>query len=266
MPQKFRNTPKPAFKKGEWIVSLEFILKFYDCYMRERHLRKAAAALEVSLATINKLVAECDEIKLAREMADHFRHQSNLAKYVMRNLSPEARKTWEELQTKTTAEEVEELFKCHPVKLRQQLFCHALLSSCYDVSDSCRMVGINRNVIEMWRHDLDFLQMLEEVRFHKKNFFENALLGLVAESHPGAVIFANRTINADRGYSEKLEVTNRTEEISASDFDISDLDLDLETQRKILKAIEKKKRERQQDNEQDENDPAPGKAMAFLEI
>src|SRR5690606_14891883 len=112
----------------------------------------------------------------------------------------------------------------------QQLFCHALLHTAYDISKACHMVGISFNTLNKWRNDLEFLQMLEEVQFHKKNFFENALIGLVGESHPGAVIFANRTLNADRGYSDKLELTHETKETGRMNFDIADLDLDVPTQ------------------------------------
>ena len=73
----------------------------------------------------------------------------------------------------------------------------------------------------------------------KKNFFESSLIGLVEEGHPGAVIFANKTVNADRGYSEKLRIEHTAQ---GNDLiDINELELDLDTRKKILDAIRSKK-------------------------
>jgi hypothetical protein len=145
-------------------------------------------------------------------------------------------------------ETIEKIFSGKAVQLRQQLFIHALCHTGFDLSKACRMVGINRMLIEQWRRDAEFLQLLEEVQFHKKNFFEKALIGLVAEGHPGAVVFVNRTLNADRGYSEKLEV-NHSGSVGNQSFALDDLDLDLETRKKILLAIRKRNQKQPERNQ-----------------
>jgi hypothetical protein len=114
----------------------------------------------------------------------------------------------------------------------------------HDLSKACAMVAVRRHDIEKWKTDLDFLQMLEEVRFHKENFFEKGLIGLCAEGHPGALLFVNRTYNKHRGYGETLEI-NGAGANRGDEWDVSGLDLDFETMKKVLKAIEKKKAERE---------------------
>jgi hypothetical protein len=117
-------------------------------------------------------------------------------------------------------------------------------------------VGISRGYMEKWKEDPEFLQMLEEIQFHKKNFYERALIGLVAENHAGAILFVNKTYNADRGYSERLDL-NVNAQTGRVDWSIDDLDLDLETQKKLLAAIERKKREEGASEDFDDPEVAP---------
>lgn len=257
---------KIIHKKGHrWNVDLEFILAFYDAYLREKNLQKVAASLEIRPWNLQDLIKKHPELQQAKEAADRNRVKSKLANYALSHLSPECRKIWNKLESLDTYEEIDELFKGKSVRLRQQLFCHAILHTGYDVSKACSLVGINRGVMNKWRDDLEFMAMLEEVQFHKKNFFENGIVALCHDLHPGALIFANRTINADRGYNEKLEITGQKQVLGpVTDFDISDLELDLETQRKILAAIEKWKKTHAVELEEDyDEEDSPAKIQAL---
>ncbi len=82
---------------------------------------------------------------------------------------------------------------------------------------------------------------MDELNEAKKDFFENALMGLIDCGYPGAIVFANRTQNADRGYNEKIQLEH-TGNVTHSMIDLSELNLDIETRRKILDAIREKNR------------------------
>jgi hypothetical protein len=237
----------PHKKNTRWKVDLEFILTFYDCYVRQQSLRVAAAALNMRLTQLTLLIRNNTELQLAQEMADQNRPKSTLKHYILTSLSKETRVIWDRLTKTKTLEEIDAVFHKRPIKMRQQLFCHAILHTGYDISRACAMVGVDRMQMEKWKGDLEFLQMLEEVQFHKKNFFEHALIGLVTEGYPGAVIFANRTINRDRGYSEKVTIESNLAGVQV-DWDIADLDLDVATMKKVLDAIERKKARAQQED------------------
>jgi len=230
-------------KNGSWNVDLEFILIFYDAFLREPALKRVAKdVFETTEGTLAKLIEKHPELAQAKALAEHNRQRGALGSYVLKNLSKEARETWEKLTSLTTFEEIEALFRNRPQRLRQQLFCHAIIHTGHDISKACAMVGVDRRKMENWKTDLAFLQMLEEVQFHKKNYWEHALHNLGMEGYPAAIIFANRTLNRDRGYGDDIVIDMGP--AGRHDFEWEELAglLDVETQKKILDAIELRKK------------------------
>ncbi len=226
-------------------LGLRFIISFYDAYLRERNLTSVARSLGISPTTINKKVLRHPVLGKVMELADEFRKANSMKDYVLDNLSPSARKTWEDLElVRNDWEAVDALFRGKPRKLRQELFVHSLLGNGFNVSRAMKDVGVDKAMLSSWRQDLDFLELMEEAHFHKKNFFENKFLGLVAESHPQAVIHANKTINADRGYGDKLSIAHSGDSGATAQLRIEDLPLDTETKMKVLEAIRQVKEER----------------------
>lgn len=226
-------------KNGHWNVDLEFIITFYHEYLMERNWAKVCAALEMKPTQLLRLIEKYPELQQAKALAESNRHRPIMSNYIMRNLSPQARQTWTKLTTVDSQEEIDALFKGRPERLRQELFCHAILHTGYDYSKACQMVGIDYRKMQSWKSDLDFCQMLEEIKWHKKNFFEKGVLNLVAEGHPGAIIFVNRTVNRDRGYAEEVPDAEIKDQL---DYGLDELELDLPTMKKVLEAIEKKKK------------------------
>lgn len=229
-------------KNGKFDMDLMFILAFYDAYIRERSLKVVAEVFGMRLTALMTKIATHPELQQAKAFADEHRNKGYLGNYVVKNLSKEARAVWNKIQDLSTQEEIDAIFKGRPLRIRQQLFCTAVLYTGFDLSKATSMIGINRGEIDRWKKDPDFLQMLEEIQFHKKNFFEKALIGLVHENHPGAIIFVNRTYNRDRGYSDQIDLNVHAQE-GATEFSLEELisDMDLPTQKKLLAAIEKRK-------------------------
>ena len=224
--------------------TLSMILDFYDCCIREEDFTKVCEALEVPYNTMVSYIERYPAMAKAQKVAEQKRGtRRSLSDYVFKRLSPEAQKVWEEIQGgKSSSKQIDQILTGKTKQLRQELFIHALVCSSFDLSTACRRVGISRSLLEYWRvNDMEFRAMIDEIQWHKKNFFEKSLVQLVEVGHPGATMFVNRTINADRGYSEKMQVEHSGTVHHSVGFDIDDLDLDIETRRKILEAVRKKK-------------------------
>jgi len=162
--------------------------------------------------------------------------------YVFKHLSDEARETWKELKFWVEHEggqvQIQRILGGRARKIRQELFIHALVSTHYDMSRALSMTGLAKSTLDHWvAEDLHFAQLFDEIQWHKKNFFEKAMLDLVAERNPLATVWVNKTVNADRGYSEKIQVQHS---IADAGFTFEDLDLDVDTRRKVLAAIRKR--------------------------
>jgi hypothetical protein len=230
-------------KNGTFNVDLAFVIQFYDAYLREKNLAQVASTFGVTPWNLQKIIERHEELKLAVAMADENRKKGILANYVLANLSPKARAVWDKIMKLNSYEEVDAVFKGHPVKLRQQLFCTAILFTGHDNSKALRMVGIDYNHLTKWKQDAEFLQMLEEVQWHKKQFFQKALIGLVAEGHPGAIVFVNRTVNADMGYSERLDLNVQGQAGNDVRWELDQLNLEPAVLKKVLEAVERKNKE-----------------------
>lgn len=125
---------------------------------------------------------------------------------------------------------------------RQQLFLHGLVACNFNTTEACRRTMVSKPVLKRWCREKDFCQLLEYVNEAKKDFFESALVDLVANGDSPATVFANKTYNRDRGYNEKQQI-----EISGSVqhnhnvVNIGDLGLSVELRRELLDAIREKK-------------------------
>ncbi len=77
------------------------------------------------------------------------------------------------------------------------------------------------------------MEVVKQTHEAKKDLFESALVGLVKQGEPSAVVFANKTLNRDRGYNDKVEVTH----VLGEQHSVEDLQLSLEQRKEILAAI-----------------------------
>lgn len=219
------------------------VLDLYDAYLRDDNTGRVAAAMGVTSETVLRWISNYPEFIQAKEVADSRRVEtSTFSKYVFQRLSEQAKAVWEDIEFAeehdSSYEKINQILSGRSTKMRQELFIHALVASNFDLSSACRKVCIPHATLMDWKKDDDFRQLIEEIQWHKKNFFERALLDLVQIKNPTAVVFANRTINADRGYTEKLQVEH-SGSVSNGGLSMEQLEpyLDLETKKKILLAM-----------------------------
>lgn len=122
--------------------------------------------------------------------------------------------------------------------LKQHLFLAALVSSRFMVTEACRRIGISHAEYNAWTKDSEFKEVLSTLHQCKKDFLESALMDLVAERNPAAVVFANKTMNRDRGYGTKPEET--TVHVK-HEHSLRIDDLPIEARKAILEAMRAKK-------------------------
>lgn len=166
--------------------------------------------------------------------------------YIFQHLSPDLRPLWEEItrceDEENQMERVEALLANRGTRVRQHLFIHALTKSCFNVSRSLRMLCIPRKMYENWRqNDPDFIALVDEIHWHKENFFESAFIGRVAAGDTTAIIHAAKTKLRHRGYNDKVEIEVSGTVTHEHLIDINTLDLDMGTRRAILEALRARK-------------------------
>ena len=211
-------------------------------------------ALGVSGPTFRRWCANndalADAVSRGREVIDG-QDAMTFPEYVYRHLSPHLRELWDEInecvELENGFERVEALLRKGGQHARQHLFIHALASSCFNVSASMRKLNVSRKTYDHWRtSDPGFAELLDEMHWHKKNFFEAAFIGRVAAGDTAAILHAVKSQLADRGYSDKLQVEHSGTVEHRHTVDIAELDLPLEVLVAIRDAVRVKK-------ERDEN-------------
>lgn len=174
-------------------------------------------------------------------------HVETFSQFIHGRLPAAAKRLWEEMeQAERIFEEggddrrdaVIDMIATQGKRLRQQLFVHALVCSNFQVSFACRRTGISVPEVKGWASkDAGFAELLAGVQQCKKDFFEGALIDLVAKRDSAAVIFVNKTVNKDRGYGEsKDDVTRKVQHEHRLVLD----ELPLEAQKALLEAMKRK--------------------------
>ncbi len=166
--------------------------------------------------------------------------------YVYGKMCPEAQEIFDELRKFETEKNgikmVEALFDQQGKKVRQHIYLHALVAKNFHAAKACTFVGISRSTVTKWAAtDPDFALMLNEINSAKGDLFESAFIQLIQSGDSSAIIWANKTFNADRGYSEKVNVDigGQVDHLHAN-FSIDDLGLSLDVRKDILAAIRQK--------------------------
>lgn len=143
--------------------------------------------------------------------------KNNLSGYIFDRLSPDSRVVWDRLVTAWEEEDpAARERKLHQVLDGQEdatmkhLFLHALVADNFRISEAMKKVGVTQRQVKKWAaSDPEFMSAIDEIEYHKKNFFEGKLIDLVDRGEPAAILMVNRTYNADRGYSSKQVIEHQ---------------------------------------------------------
>lgn len=162
--------------------------------------------------------------------------------YVRGRLPPRLQKTWDKLmefdKEASGYSQAEKLLQGKSTRMRQQLLVFSILSCGFNLSKALQKVRVSRQVFRTWmEEDPEFTELLHEVQEVKKDFFEEGLVRLIKSGDSPATIFANRTINRDRGYAEMMEHHHT---VGFAPIPVAELDLPPETLRVLLEALRRK--------------------------
>jgi hypothetical protein len=236
---------------GKTVWKDSFVIKAYELAKSGMIERKIARALGISFDTFTNYEKKKPLFKAAVKQGRlAYRKKDNstysFRDYVHGRLSEEAKEVWckiircDSLQNGT--ERLEAILSERGVRIRQQLFVYAYISSNFSISAALRRVNISRSAFELWKKDPEFLKLFEELGEIKGDFFEEHLCMLVASGDSSSTIFANRTFNRKRGYNEKVDVdVNVSGQINHNIIPIDSLGLSLKERKKLLNKVRKVK-------------------------
>ena len=187
-----------------------------------------------------------------REVANaSFTKGGSFQSYLYGHLEPRAKKHWDAIMEvwkspfgKERNERLAEVLKgtANASKnVRQGLFVHAWIKTGFNGTKASEISGVPYRTYMSWvKHDPHFQHLLEEIDWHRKNFFESAFVRLVKAGNPAAVIHAAKSQLADRGYGTKVQFEGSMHHVKEDKVTIEDLDVPLETKKQLLRAIERK--------------------------
>jgi len=204
-----------------------------DCLKRWRVTRPA-------LNNIIKAARHAKSGPMSGALGTH-NHALTFRDYVYRQLPPDLAGVWNELEIcsrgKLARERVEAMFEGHGVRVRQQLFIYAWTQSNFNIGAALRKVCIPKRLFDKWCMEAEFAELVDEIQWHKDNFFEARLIDLVAQGNDRATIHVAKTRLRDRGYGEhsRIDVTGKLE--TSTTIDVGTLDLPLEARVALLTAM-----------------------------
>ncbi len=234
-----------------------FIIRVYNLAKSGMRESQMAKVLGISLPTFIIWKKKRKQFHLAlqtgrKEHRGDNGHVISFKDYVYARLPADLRKVWSIInrldEAKGGREKIEAILARRGKIVRQHLFIYAWTSTNFSISSALRKVNISRSTFKKWSNDdPDFAKLIDEINWHKKNFFEDHLCTLVAKGDGACTIFANRTFNRDRGYNEKVTVDmNLSGEIDQTVMSVDMMKLPLETRKEILKSLRKQKQNHKQ--------------------
>jgi len=228
----------------------EYIIKAYELARAGLSERQMARAIPISLPTYHKWLHKRPAFQYAVKRGRRiFRGKGEASfsfkDYVYTRLPLKLKETWDKLDALDKAdsgvEQIEALLADKGRTVRQHLFIHAWVTSNFSISDALRKVNLNRGTFDVWRKsDPNFTALVDEIQWHKKNYFEDCLTRLVTSGDSSATIFVNKTLNADRGYQDKLKIDMNVNTTVNHVVSMKDLNLPLSIRKMILESLRKK--------------------------
>lgn len=219
LPKNKNSTPKPHVKG--WRD--EHLFTIWEICRNGGTDRMIRDVLGISGATLTAWMRDvpllAEGMQRARELLESSAVE-RFFEYIHGHLPADLRALWETM--KRNVEDKDklggglarnmELVAAEPVINQQHLFLHAYASSFFNASAAVRVLGISVRKLEVWQKDAGFRRLLEEVNFHKKGYFQNALMGLVEKGDPRAILFANERVNREEyGRRIGLEISGKVE-------------------------------------------------------
>lgn len=187
-------------------------------------------------------------LRKARELAN-VNGTLTFRDFVYKRLPSHLQELWDRLEQsekeKNGIKRVEALLRNVGKDARQHLFLFALTAKNFNVSEACRSLNMSRQTFEAWvTKEPDFCEMMDSIHQAKKDFFEGALIKKINQGDSFAIVHANKTVNRDRGYGEKVQVEiSGTINHRHAVVPVDELDLPISVRKVIRDSLRAKKLE-----------------------
>jgi hypothetical protein len=108
----------------------------------------------------------------------------------------------------------------------------------FNPSKALKTLGLSKARLDKWvSDDPDFAKLVDEIHWHKKNFYESKFNQAVNDGELPAVLHAAKTILSDRGFGDKRKVEiSGTIQHNVTVLDVAQLDLPLDVMTQLLGA------------------------------
>lgn len=225
--------------KPWWFISMR--KESWDAFIEEGHpLDKAYEKGKFMASVVNTVPTDPAKVELSQK------------EYVFGKLPENLQKYWDELEAlgKGNQRAVAKFIDDRGEGFRKAVLIHSYAET-YNLNLAMKKAGCSRHVLEKWlAGDKNFNALWHEIFFYKKNDLETALMDKVKEKDTQAILFANKTLNYDRGYADvsKVEHTH-SHESNQQTLDLTTLNLPPDVQQQIVKAIALKQRNDQIESE-----------------
>lgn len=237
---------KPKFK---W--SAKMIFDVYELYAKGSTDSEVAGILNMPLKTFQRRKENHPGVSSAAKYGrrKHKRDRDNKDQFddmVIGKLPPDLKIIWdrikEERRNPTGPQPIQHMEMRH----KQVLWVHAWVKFRFNARKACEFLQLPYRTIQLWRSQAQFKKLMEGMMEIKKDFVEDALMGLIQRQNPLATVFAAKTILRDRGYGEKHEIvgniSHQHNHEHVMNIDLSQLDLPTNIMMLVMDAIEKKKK------------------------
>lgn len=249
--KKTRNA-KNAYIQRTYPKGIEF--QVYDLSKQGMSSKAIAQSLNISRNSLKNWETRDDMLgdamRKGRKYTKDKSNHTNFQDYVFDQLPERLRTLWNEItaceKDNSGLARIEAILNKNGKRARQHLFLYALVVYNFSINKALSRLGIPSATFKYWAEtDDDFIEIMDALQFHKQNFCEDALMKLIEDGHPHAILFANKTLNKDRGYGTesrvKVSVTGGVSH-TVGLVDIDALDLDIDTRKQLLAQVREKKR------------------------
>lgn len=215
-----RNTVRTLEKQqNKWgpeqAIKWAIIITRFPQACQEEWYRKMNAHYGIPRITTAVWIKREPLMTLAKELALQMLkaktdERENFGEFVLTRMSKENRERYEQLlfweDHPDGASKTRGILRDMTERERRIMFVQCVAANGFVYSRALKLMGISGDVVKNWNRDRGFRAMTNEIQQLKKDFFEQALVDLAAARDTTAVVFANKTLNRDRGYGEKLSV------------------------------------------------------------
>lgn len=196
----------------------EFYLRAYQLARSGMGKMQIARAIGVSWPTFKKWLDRKEALRTAIKDGSDPIHEGKpqpFQDYVYGNMDPHTKAVYDKVRSyidpqtapRNAVVMLEELMRDQGDKMRKSLFLHFYASHGFNPSAACHAVNIKKKTLERWCiTDQEFYEMMEEMRWHMKNFCRGRAMDLVAAGDASMTKFM--LSNLDEDFRKTPSTTN----------------------------------------------------------